>query len=956
VNVDGITSTGFPPDPNLDVGPNHVIEIQNSTFQVFDKQGNTVAGGGPFNINSIWSQVGANDTCTAQNNGDPVVQYDQLADRWVIMQFALPNGLFAAPSFDCFAISQFANPLPRQNWFVYQFRPIPNDRIDYPKFSVWPDAYYLTSQEGYNGNPLDVVAFDRANMLNGNPATFQRFSVAGPPTVILLPGDLDGTPPPAGTPALFARPIDGALFGGADRVEIYEFHVDWNTPGSSTFGLSQTLNTTFDSNLCGGASLFNNCVPQPGTSQTLETLTVWPMGPLQYHNFGSYETLVFAHTVDADGADHAGMRWYELRRSSGTWSFQQQGTYSPDGGAPGLADDPHRWMGSVAMDKAGDMALGYSVSDGTSVFPGVSYTGRLASDPAGLMPAGEFSLVAGGAIQTGNRWGDYSSMVVDPVDGCSFWYVQEYIANTNNDRRTRIGSFRFPSCNPTDLSVTKSDDPDPVLAGNDLRYEVTVTNNGPNTATGVVLTDDLPDGLDLITTSVPCTLGGGNVLTCDLDTVGSGHSVTVSIKVAVPSDFDVPGGPTFVTNIASVASDWDDPDLGNNSTTEDTLIDESADLQVTKLCKPDGPIPAGQTATCTVFVDNHGPSDARDVHLTDTHIASAGFTIGTVTPSQGTCTKSGGTVSCDLGVLPAASATQTGRATITIELTATEAADINDIATVTSATPDPDTSNNQAQGTVSVTAVADLAITKADTPDPLNAGTHLTYTLRVTNQGPSTAVNTVVEDQLPAGVSVISVSATGGSCNLGVPGNPFRPTTCTFDSIAPAGVKTMTIVVNVDPGVLNVAHNDARVFSNVFDPDNSDNLASTDTSIQVADLVITKSSDLDVYKPSSTVQYRITVDNRGPADAASVVVTDNLPDVKQAIYLTDTGACTKSALVLTCPLGTVPAGTTRTFNVYVRIRGNKGLVTNSASVASATFDYAPANNTSIRVILIKGGV
>jgi hypothetical protein len=227
-------------------------------------------------------------------------------------------------------------------------------------------------------------------------------------------------------------------------LELYEFHVDWANPANSTFtALPDLFPASFDREMC-GYSLIGTCIPQPGTSQKLESLTAWLMWRLQYRNFGTHETLVVNHTVDLDGTDHAGIRWYELRKTGGSWSIYQQGTYGPDA--------HHRWMGSVAMDQDGNMALGYSVSS-SSVHPSIRYVGRLASDPLGQMPQGETELIAGTGSQTHSyRWGDYSSMNVDPVDDCTFWYTQQYIVSGQR-WRTRVGSFKFPSCGgPTQLT------------------------------------------------------------------------------------------------------------------------------------------------------------------------------------------------------------------------------------------------------------------------------------------------------------------------------------------------------------------------------------------------------------------------------------------------------------------------------------------------------------------------
>ena len=505
-----------------------------------------------------------------------------------------------------------------------------------------------------------------------------------------------------------------------------------------------------------------------------------------------------------------------------------------------------------------------------------------------------------------------------------------------------------------DVSITKLDSPDPAIAGEQLYYTITATNNGPDDAVNVKVVDVLPSEVAFVTDDLgACVEAPTGTLTCDLGDIPNGASRTVVIKVAVdPSAVADHGAPFGMTNTATVTTSGSiDPDESNNVAQASTIVEDLADLAVTKLCKPDGPLPAGQTGTCTIFVDNLGPSDARDVVVVDAIAASAPFTIAAATSSQGTCAILATTVTCTIGDLIAG-----GRVTITVDVTATEETDINDVATVSATTPDPNLTNNRATGSISVSAVADVGISKADSPDPLNNGTVLTYTLTISNAGPSTARNVVASDNLPAGVSIISVSASSGTCNAGVPGDPFLPTVCTFNSIPPSGTRTMTIVVNVDPGRLNLAHDDARVSSGTFDPNNSNNLDTEDTTIAVVDLQLLKTSDFDVYKPSSTVQYRITVTNHGPADATNVVVTDNLPAVKQAIYLLDDAGCTKANLVLTCNLGTIEGATSRTFNVYVRIKGSKGVVTNNASVTSSVFDWKLSNNTSTRNILIKGGV
>ena len=426
VAFDGIPATGWvPPDTVGDIGPNHYVQAVNISFAIYDRSGGLLVGPSP--INALWAGFGG--PCETENNGDPIVRYDHLANRWLISQFAFFAG------FQCVAISRTPDPVAG-GWYLYAF-PTPSIP-DYPKIGVWPDGYYMGTQRGFPGGGLDVFAFDRIRMLSGLPAGAVQFFVP-PPSLFLQPSDLDGPAPPTGTPNFFVRQVDGDQFGGVDRLEVFAFSVDWSVPTGSFTALPSLPTAPFDAVLCGD-NFFGTCVPQPGTPTRLETLPAWLMWRLQYRSFGTHETLVTNHTVNV-GGDHAGIRWYELRRSSGgPWSIFQQGTYSPD-------TTVHRWMGSVAMDKDGSIALGYSVASGAE-FPGIRYAGRLSGDPAGTLPIGENTLITGGGSQTGAiRWGNYSTMDVDPLDGCTFWYTTEYYSATSSAGwRTRISSFQLPSC------------------------------------------------------------------------------------------------------------------------------------------------------------------------------------------------------------------------------------------------------------------------------------------------------------------------------------------------------------------------------------------------------------------------------------------------------------------------------------------------------------------------------
>lgn len=411
-----------PPDTIGDVGPNHYAQMVNSTaFNVYDKAG-TLLAGYPKDLGALWTSGG----CATSDAGDPIVVYDSLANRWLLAQFRrnFANGI-------CVAVSQTGDVTGA--YWVYEF--VTPDFPDYFKISVWPDAYYMSSNE----TAYSAYALERATMLAGGTARFVRFTGE---SNFVMPADVDGsTPPPAGSPGYFYTFKDSAYHGGgADRLEISEFHVDWTTPANSTFAVVDTLPvSSFTYTVCGFFTL--SCIPQPGTSQKVDAVSEWPMWRLAYRNFGAYQAMVANFAIDT-GSDHSGIRWYELRKTgTAAWTVFQEGTHSPDAA--------HRFMGSIAMDRGGNIALGYSVSSST-VYPSLRYATRLAGDPAGTLQA-EAEMYTGAGSQTGsNRWGDYSALSVDPADDCTFWYTNEYYSsNGSNSWRTRIGTFVLPSCGPS---------------------------------------------------------------------------------------------------------------------------------------------------------------------------------------------------------------------------------------------------------------------------------------------------------------------------------------------------------------------------------------------------------------------------------------------------------------------------------------------------------------------------
>jgi hypothetical protein len=435
LNFDGIPFPGVicncaPPDTNGEVGATQYVQIVNEGYQVFDKTTGTSVFG-PASIESIWTGMGG--VCQTSGNGDPVVLYDQIANRWLISQFA--NGLHD----ECIAVSTTND--ATGTYARYDFPLGTTMLFDYPHLGVWPDAYYM-SMNVFNSSGTaflgpQAFAFDRTKMLAGTPATMITFPSLGSSFPPMLPSDLDGSTLPATN-----APNSFVLWPDTNTYRVYHFVVGTPFGTGASFSFFGSSPAAAFTQICPAGN--RNCVPELGQSSAnwLDSLGDRLMFRLAYRNFtgtGAHESLVGNFTVNS--SSHAGIRWFELRGvTAGPVATFQESTYSPD--------TTWRWMGSIAMDKQGDMALGFSASDST-IFPQIRYTGRLVSDPINTLPQGEATIIAGTGAQTDtvNRWGDYSDMTIDPVDDCTFWYTQEYYSSTSSfNWRTRIGNFKFGTC------------------------------------------------------------------------------------------------------------------------------------------------------------------------------------------------------------------------------------------------------------------------------------------------------------------------------------------------------------------------------------------------------------------------------------------------------------------------------------------------------------------------------
>jgi hypothetical protein len=523
---------GDPPDPEGDVGPGHYLQIVNSSFAVFNKQGTVIYGPAP--TRTIFSGFGP--PCEAHDDGDGVVLYDPLADRWVISQLAIGRD-GPTPFTECIAVSRTPDPTGAWARYAYSY-PYFND---YPKLGVWSDAYYATynmfatsSSDDFKG--ISLCAFDRAHMLTGEEAPQQCARI--PPGVVsgMIPADLDGTlPPPAGAPGM-------AVGFWYDALVIFRFRVDWKAPNKSNLDPIDVPVAPF-SRVC-GQSRIGACIPQQGGG-VLDALGDRMMFRAAYRNMGDHEVLVANHTIAAAGA--AGVRWYEVRDPAGDASLFQQGTYAPDAS--------WRWLGSAAMDRAGNIGLGFSVS-GPDRNPAIAWTGRTQADPPGVMGQGEtIAFTGAGSLAGAQRWGDYSSLSVDPADDCTFWYTNQYIpARGAQNWHTRILTFQMPGCaEAPDYAIWITPERQTIGRGRNTTFTI---------ATAALRRSAAATPLALSISGLPPSLTAA----LEQSTIFPGQATILTISAAADAAFDVvpfslqgaagSTGQTRTAEVAVVANDF----------------------------------------------------------------------------------------------------------------------------------------------------------------------------------------------------------------------------------------------------------------------------------------------------------------------------------------------------------------------------------------------------------------
>jgi uncharacterized membrane protein len=713
------TVNSAPSDSNGAIGSNYFVEIVNTDFAVFNKTTDAPVYG-PVPINTLWTGFGGG--CETNNDGDPTVVYDHIANRWVISQFSVST----TPYLQCVAVSTTSDPTGSYYQYSFQY----NDFPDYPKMGVWPDAYYTTFNMFAGGTNFSggwVCAYDRASMLTGAAATQQCFNV-GTSYGGLLPSDVDGsTLPPAGSPnfVISLGAVDGQL-------ALWKFHVDWTNTANTTLTGPTILNTAAFTLPCGDTG--GTCVPQSGTSQQLDTLGDRLMYRLTYRNFGDHESLVVNHTVTAGSS--TGVRWYEIRSPGTTPTIYQQGTYAPDAS--------YRWMGSIAMDQAGDMAMGYSVSSST-LHPQIRYTGRLAGDTLGQMTQGESTIINGAGSQTGSslsRWGDYSSISIDPTDDCTFWYTDQYIpSNGAFNWKTRIASFKFPNCGgmppPNDFSISASPSSVSVAQGNSGTSAISTAVTSGSAQTVNLTASVSPSGPTASLNPSSVTAGGSSTLTI---TVGSSvapgaytitvtgtegsatHSTSVTVNVTAPAtnDFSISASPTSL----SIPQGSSGP-----STISTAVVSGSAE---------------------SITLSASGQPAGVNVSFNPSSVTAGGSSTMTVTVGSNTPT---GTYTITVtGTAPSATHSTTVSLTVT--------ADFSISANPTSVTV---TQGSSGTSTISTAVTSGSAQTVSLSASGLPSGATASFNPSSVTAGSSSTLTITTSSSTPTGTSTITITGTGTS-------------------------------------------------------------------------------------------------------------------------------------------------------------------------------------------------
>jgi hypothetical protein len=655
INVAGSAAQVSPPDPSGDVGTLHFVQAVNgsggSDIRIYRKSD------GSFVRNFTLTSLGGTGAC-ASGLGDPIILFDELASRWVFTEFSPQSGNSL-----CVYVSDTADlEAPTVTWYRYTFT-MPAFP-DYPKYGVWSDAYYVGANESGTSNARPIYAFDRTKMLAGQPATFQRLTIprlTGFSFQMITPADHDGaTAPPANARGIFMRHRDdeshnaGSNNPTQDFLELWQLKIDFTTPANTalTGPLSIPI-AEFSSNL-NGLTAFN-AFPQPG-GQKLDPLREPIMNRLAYRNFGTHETLVGNFVTDIDGNDTGGIRWFELRRTGGIaqpWTLHQEGTWA---GSASPQDGIDRWMGGIAMDESGNIALAYStVRQSPAVFASLAYVGRLAGDPLGTMTTPETVLVPGTGNNGNERWGDYHQLGVDPVDGCTFWFTGMYMPT--NSKGTRIGAFKFDECGLPTFTFAAADltqqvctangtanlDPVAINIGVVQTFADPVTlsfaNALPTGFSGSFTPASInpPPGTSTLAMAVSNAAAPGTA-TITLDATSGATTKTLNLEVGVSTLTPAAPTPTLPANGATNTSDTPTLTWTNGAQTGTNVVEVATDAAFANIVYTQNVAGGGTSATVSPALAS-GTQHYWRVRAANTCGTSANSTVFTfkTAPAPGDC-------------------------------------------------------------------------------------------------------------------------------------------------------------------------------------------------------------------------------------------------------------------------------------------------------------------------------
>jgi hypothetical protein len=814
-----------PTDVNLAVGDTQVVQWVNVSYAVFNKTTGAVIAG-PIAGNQFWAGFGKE--CETYNSGDIIAQWDKIAHRWVMTQ-----NVFSAPYFTCVAISQTAD--ATGSYYRFQF---PQSGFpDYPKWGIWPDAYYQSQNNfGPTGSAYvgaTACAYERAKMLVGDSTAHQVCFTTPPLDDSLLPGDLDsaGTLPPTGQPEVYLGSIDTTPPNGSVIYQ-YLFHVDFATTSNSTFtgtGGTMPINVASFGLACGGGN--GGCIPQGGIADRLDALGDRLMYRLAYRNFSDHQAWLVSHSVTAGNS--VGERWYEFHapENSTSLSVFQQGTFAPDSN--------YRWMGSIAMDSAQNIALGYSISS-PSMSPSISYTGRVPSDALGTMES-EAQIVAGTGSQsfTANRWGDYTSMAIDGADDCTFWYTnQYYMVTAQFDWSTRLASFKFPSCGSTtpDFSLSASPSSQAVVQGNGATYTATVSAVNGFTGPVNLSASGLPAGATAsfnptaITTSGSSTMtvttasstppGSSTITITGTNTSGAiVHTTTVVLVVSSSPDFTLSATPSSRTVIQGNGTTYTATVSAVNGFTGSVTFSASGLPSGASASFNPGSVTGSGSSTMTVTTSTSTSTGTYTITITGTspgltHTTTVSLTVNAAAQPNFSLSASPGSVTVTQG--------SSGTSTITVtpqnSFNGTVTFGTSGLPSGASASFSPTSVTGSGNSTMTVTTSASTpagtyAITITGTSGSLSHSTTVSLTVNAAGQqnfSLSASPSSVTVTQGTSGTSTITVNRQNGftgSVSLSASGQPsgvsatLNPSSTTSTSTltltASSGATTGTFTVTI---------------------------------------------------------------------------------------------------------------------------------------------------------------